>query len=208
MSFFFIWWSHPLCRCLAWQLKQKHSRAKSLVHSLFSSSSACWASVCLLARKKKVDISLFTQGCLPNKLRRRTLLPDDETDLWSSHSFVKHYAKFGPVTTGSTGWCSELQKESFFWPSFLCPENMQQKLNLLINKLVETSGGVSVACTNLRSLPCCGLNNKRNFWVPGLNTLYRHGDRYCVFFCVWLCSFRFFPLSYVTCCNSVYCRCC
>lgn len=26
---------------------------------------------------------------------------------------------------------------------------MQQKLYLLINKLVETSGGVSVACTNL-----------------------------------------------------------
>lgn len=101
---FFIWWSHLLCRCLVWGLKQKYSRTKSVVHSLFSSSSACWVSVCLHARKKKVDTSLFTQGCLLNKLKRTILLPDDEIDLWSYHSFLKHYAKFGPETTGSTGW--------------------------------------------------------------------------------------------------------
>lgn len=40
---------------------------------------------------------------------------------------------------------------------------MQQKLYLLINKLVETTGGHSVACTDLRSFPWCGLNNKRLF---------------------------------------------
>lgn len=97
---FFIWWSHPLCRCLVWGQKQKYSRTKSVVPSFSSSSSACWASVCLLARKKKVDTSLFTQGCLLNKLKRIILLLDDDIDLWSYHSFLKHYAKFGPVTRG------------------------------------------------------------------------------------------------------------